>query len=98
MEMLLELILIGSVIVGVGFLVNRFVNSKFGDDKEVKPTPEPVRARNEKGHFISDDPTTPDVNEAWVDGKAPVKPKKKKTTKKKAIRKTPTKPKSKQTK
>jgi hypothetical protein len=25
-----------------------------------------VRARNEDGHFIPDDPTTPDVNEAWV--------------------------------
>jgi hypothetical protein len=26
---------------------------------------EMVRARNEKGHYISDDPTT-EVNEAWV--------------------------------
>ena len=25
------------------------------------------RARNEKGHFIADDPATPDVNEAWVE-------------------------------
>lgn len=25
-----------------------------------------VRARNEDGHFIADDPSTPDVNEAWV--------------------------------
>lgn len=35
------------------------------------PTPEPpkvttrVRARNEDGTFKSDDPSTPDVNEAW---------------------------------
>ena len=27
---------------------------------------EMVRARNEDGHFIADDPATPDVNEAWV--------------------------------
>jgi hypothetical protein len=27
---------------------------------------EVVRARNEDGHFIADDPATPDVNEAWV--------------------------------
>jgi len=24
------------------------------------------RARDENGHFIADDPSTPDVNEAWV--------------------------------
>jgi hypothetical protein len=24
-----------------------------------------VRARDEDGRFIADDPTTPDVNEAW---------------------------------
>ena len=37
------------------------------DDKtleEVKPTPR-KRARNAKGHLMADDPTTPDVNEAW---------------------------------
>jgi hypothetical protein len=25
-----------------------------------------VRARDENGHFVADDPSTPDVNEAWV--------------------------------
>jgi hypothetical protein len=25
-----------------------------------------VRARDAEGHFIADDPSTPDVNEAWV--------------------------------
>ena len=25
-----------------------------------------VRARNEKGQLVGDDPSTPDVNEAWV--------------------------------
>jgi len=30
----------------------------------------PVRARDESGHFIADDPSTPE-NEAWVGGVAP---------------------------
>ena len=38
---------------------------------------EMVRARDKEGQFIADDPTTPDVNEAWV-----VKTVKKKVTKK----------------
>ena len=37
---------------------------------EPKPVAEPevelVRARDEDGKFIPDDPSTPDVNEAWV--------------------------------
>ena len=41
--------------------------------KKAEPTPEPeeemeevtVRARNEKGHYIKDDPNTPE-NEAWT--------------------------------
>ena len=33
----------------------------------------PKRARNSKGQLKSDDPSTPDVNEAWVDGKGPAK-------------------------
>ena len=44
--------------------------------KEVK------RARNEKGQLKADDPSTPNVNEAYEGGKAPVKTTKKKTTKK----------------
>jgi hypothetical protein len=44
--------------------------------KEVK------RARNEKGQLKADDPTTPDVNEAYEGGLAPVKTTKKTTTKK----------------
>ena len=38
---------------------------------------EPVRARNESGHFIADDPSTPE-NEAWVGGIAPKTSKKSK--------------------
>ena len=26
-----------------------------------------VRARNELGQFVEDDPSTPDINEAWVE-------------------------------
>ena len=50
----------------------------------------PKRARHAKGQLKADDPDTPDVNEAWEDGKAPKKKKataKKKATKKKAAKK-----------
>ena len=51
---------------------------------------DPVRARNDKGHYVADDPSTPDVNEAWEGGKAPEEKKetKKKTTKKTTAKKT----------
>ena len=35
-----------------------------------------VRARNAKGRFVADNPDTPDVNEAYVDGKTPTSKKK----------------------
>ena len=42
--------------------------------KEEAPKPsEPVRARNEDGTLKADDNSTPNVNEAWVGGKAPKK-------------------------
>lgn len=41
-----------------------------GEQEEVEA--KPVRARSEKGKFQADDPSTPDVNEAWVE---PPKPK-----------------------
>ena len=28
-----------------------------------------VRARNDKGHYIPDDPNTPEINEAWIEKK-----------------------------
>lgn len=46
----------------------------------------PKRARTAKGKLKADDKSTPDVNEAWVGGKAPVKktkPKKSKSKKNK---------------
>ena len=51
-------------------------------EAEVKEV-EIKRARNEKGQLMADDPSTPDVNEAWEGGKAP----KKKATKKKSTAK-----------
>jgi len=47
---------------------------------------EPKRARTSKGTYKADDPTTKDVNEAWVGGRAP-KPKKKKVKVKKTSKK-----------
>ena len=44
-------------------------------------TTEPVRARNDKGHYVADDPSTPDINEAYEGGVAPKKTTKKKSTK-----------------
>ena len=41
-----------------------FVNGSVTEEIEVEET-EMVRARNEKGHYISDDPNTPE-NEAWT--------------------------------
>tara|TARA_Y100001937_G_C7074966_1_gene310150 strand:+ start:443 stop:658 length:216 start_codon:yes stop_codon:yes gene_type:complete len=41
---------------------------------------EPKRSRNEDGTYKGDDPSTPNVNEAWKSGKSP---KKKKTRKSK---------------
>ena len=34
---------------------------------------EPKRARDEKGQFIADDPSTPEINEAYEGGKSPSK-------------------------
>ena len=45
---------------------------------------EPKRARKSNGQLKADDPSTPDVNEAWEGGKAPVK---KKATRKPAAKK-----------
>ena len=56
------------------------------EEGKVEPVEsEPVRARNDQGHYVADDPTTPDVNEAYEGGEAPRKKRtyKKRTTKKK---------------
>lgn len=54
---------------------------------DIEAEVEPQRARNEKGQLVGDDPSTPDVNEAWEGGEAPKKKAVKKTTKKKSTKK-----------
>ena len=49
-----------------------------------KATAEPKRARV-KGRFKADDKSTPDVNEAWEGGKAPMTAKQKRIAAKKAL-------------
>ena len=49
-----------------------------GEEPEAPaPAPEAAatgeRARTAKGHFVKDDESTPDVNEAYKDGKTPKK-------------------------
>jgi len=56
------------------------VETKMQSVSDVEVT-EPVRARNTKGHYQSDDESTPDVNEAYVGGVAPKAVTNKKTTK-----------------
>ena len=46
-----------------------FIENGFAE--EVKTADKPKRARNEKGQLVADDPSTPDVNEAWEGGEAP---------------------------
>ena len=48
---------------------------------------EPKRARDDKGHYVADDLSTPDINEAWEGGKAPKKKTKKAVAKKKTTAK-----------
>jgi len=43
------------------------------DDKPLVLTKEIKRARTNKGRYKSDDKSTPNINEAWVGGKAPKK-------------------------
>lgn len=43
------------------------------------------RARNSKGHYVADNKSTPNVNEAYTDGKTP--PAKKTTAKKQVVTK-----------
>ena len=45
--------------------------------KEIVEETELVRARNEKGRYVADDPSTPDINEAYTK----VKKKKRKSKK-----------------
>lgn len=63
-------------------------------DESVEVEADIKRARNADGTLKGDDPSTPDVNEAWEGGKAPKKATKKKSTAKKTTAKKTTKKKS----
>ena len=79
-------------------IMNTFVNNGWAMEVKVDSVEETLdvqaevkevkRARNDKGQLQADDPSTPDVNEAWEGGEAPKKTTaKKKTTKKKTTKK-----------
>ena len=57
---------------------NKFVTFLVGEPSE----PTGKRARNAKGRYVADDKSTPNVNEAYADGKTP---------KRKTVKKTPAK-------
>jgi hypothetical protein len=63
-------------------LMLAFLENGWAIELKVQDTSDMVRARDDKGHFIADDPSTPEVNEAYIEKKAA--PKKKATPKKKA--------------
>ena len=48
------------------FVQNNWAMEIKVEDTSDLETTEPVRARNDKGHYIADDPDTPE-NAAWVD-------------------------------
>ena len=43
----------------------------------IGPTGSGVRAKDSRGRYVADDKSTPNINEAWVGGKAPKKKSKK---------------------
>ena len=63
------------------FVQNNWAMEIKVEDTSDLETTEPVRARNDKGHYVADDPSTPDINEAYEGGVAPKKTTKKKSTK-----------------
>ena len=58
-------------------LVDEIWEMVFGTPRRPKKETKPKRARGKKGRYKADDKSTPDVNEAWVGGKAPKKKRKK---------------------
>jgi hypothetical protein len=52
------------------------INKDLVIDRGHNLSDKPKRARGKMGRYLADDPTTKDVNEAWVGGKAPKKRKK----------------------
>ena len=78
-------------------VMNTFVNNGWAMEVKVDSVEETLdiqaevkevkRARNDKGQLQADDPSTPEVNEAWEGGEAPKTTAKKKTTKKRTTKK-----------
>ena len=60
-------------------VITRILAPESNPDVVVTPV-KPQRAKDAKGKFVADDPSTPDVNEAWKGGKAPAKKSKPKVT------------------
>ena len=56
---------------GAALISNGFAKELKAAKKKTTKKSAPKRARNAKGQLKADDPTTPDVNEAWEGGKAP---------------------------
>lgn len=70
-------------------VMEAFVANDWAMELKVAAAPEPKRARKDDGTYQSDDPATPDVNEAWEGGEAPKKKAPaKRTTKRKTTKKT----------
>lgn len=85
----MEFIVIGALalIFFVGVIVLDKVMTGSEKQEPVEPPVKPKRARTKKGQFKADDPSTPNVNEAWVGGKEP-HPQKRTTRKKQTVKKT----------
>jgi len=73
--------------------MERFISNGWAEEVKIDAPEETKRARNEDGHYIADDPDTPEVNEAWEGGEAPAK-KKAEPKKKAAAKKAPAKKKA----
>lgn len=69
----------------VVIVIDKLMSKKHESEQVQEPAKpsKPKRARTKRGRYKADDPSTPNVNEAWVGGKAPKPKKKKKTTAKK---------------
>ena len=73
----------GTVVQGVKKdVLNHLVSAGAVTIEKSEPAPaKKERARTDSGHYVPDDPATPDVDEAWA---SPPKPKKKAPAKKKS--------------
>ena len=67
METILLILILASVV------IIAFATYTFWSNRKPKKIIAPKRARNKKGQLKADDKSTPNVNEAWVGGKAPKK-------------------------